>query len=100
MMNGFVLDDRRVLEGMTGGRETGIIGGRLLSGGGISFSNSKMLKSDEEFRNMKQYAYENIRKAATQITEGNYPIAPSPCADPTPCKYCSMRPICANCMDS
>lgn len=100
VMNGFVLDDRRVLDGMTGGRESGIIGGRLLSGGGLSFANSKMLKSEEEFETMKQQAYENIRNAASRITEGTYPIAPSAYADPAPCRYCNMRPICANCTDS
>ena len=99
-MNGFVLNDQRVLDGMTGGRETGVIGGRLLTGGGISFANNKSLKSEEEFQAMKQYAYENIKNAAARISEGNYPIAPSAFADPAPCRYCNMRPICANCGDS
>lgn len=100
IMNGFVLNDQRVLDGMTGGRETGVIGGRLLTGGGISFANNKSLKSEEEFQAMKQYAYENIKNAAARISEGNYPIAPSAFADPAPCRYCNMRPICANCGDS
>lgn len=100
VMNGFVLDDRCVLDGMTGGSETGVIGGRRLSGGGISFAGSKMLKSEEAFQTMRQWTYENIQNAAAQIAEGYYPIAPSPCADPPPCRYCSMRPICANCADS
>lgn len=75
-MNGFVLDDRCVLDGMTGGSETGVIGGRRLSGGGISFAGSKMLKSEEAFQTMWQWTYENIQNAAAQIAEGYYPIAP------------------------
>ena len=85
---------------MTEEGETGVIGGRRLSGGGISFAGSKMLKSEEAFQTMRQWTYENIQNAAAQIAEGYYPIAPSPCADPPPCRYCSMRPICANCADS
>lgn len=99
VMNGFVLDRKEVVDGMTGGRDTGVIGGRLLQKGGISFSSNKLLKSAEEFESMRQEAYGNILRAGEKIAKGSYSIAPSPVPEISPCQYCNLRSICASCAD-
>lgn len=99
-MNGFVLNDENVLDGMTGGHDTKVIGGRLLSNGAISFSGSKVLKEKSDFENFKETVYNNIKIAAIKITDGDYKISPAITSDISPCKYCHMRSLCANCSSS
>ena len=53
--------------------------------------------SDNEFEEMKNIVFSNIEKAATDISNGDFPIKPyKPIkADKSPCVYCELRSVCA-----
>ena len=95
-MTGYVLDDEKVLYGMTGGNSC-VIGGTLNKDGKMSFKSKSMLKTKEEFEEMKNIVFSNIEKAATDISNGDFPIKPyKPIkAEKNPCAYCELRSVCA-----
>lgn len=98
-MHGYVLSDKRVLDGMTGGYETGVIGGKK-GKDGVSFGQNKnMLKSAEDFERIRNIVYNNIINASELIVKGSFPIAPAVNikSKKTPCKNCKMYAVCANC---
>lgn len=95
-MNGYVLNDARILDGMTGGDDRGIIGGEIKSGR-LSFGRTRnLLKSEEDFLRIRNTVYSNIARAAENISDGIFHIAPSADSE-NPCKYCKMWSVCANC---
>ena len=95
-MTGYVLDDDNVLNGMTGGNSC-VIGGSLNKEGKMTFKSKNMLKTKEEFEEMKNIVFSNIEKAATDISNGDFPIKPyNPIrAEKNPCTYCELRSVCA-----
>ena len=97
-MTGYVLDDDNVLNGMTGGNSC-VIGGSLNKEGKMTFKSKNMLKTKEEFEEMKNIVFSNIEKAATDISNGDFPIKPyNPIrAEKNPCTYCELRSVCAKC---
>ena len=98
-MKGFAIKDDDVLEEMTGNSEI-VMGGRVLNNGAISFGNAKMLKTSEEFLDLKNDVFDNIKQTASKIAKGEYPVKPYDISkDNCPCKYCKMRSICGICIN-
>lgn len=97
-MKGFVLDNDVVIDKMTGGN-TYVIGGTSNKDGQLVLRSKDLLKTEEEFCEMKETVFANIEKASVNISKGEYPIAPYVDfkADKNACKYCEMRSICGKC---
>ena len=99
ILKGFAIDDEEILQEMTRG-DQGVIGGRKVSGGKLSFAlNKNMLKTDYDFENMKNYVFDSIKAASVNITKGIYPVKPyiSKREKINACEYCKMNSICAIC---
>ena len=70
-----VLDNDVVIDKMTGGN-TYVIGGTSNKDGQLVLRSKDLLKTEEEFCEMKETVFANIEKASVNISKGEYPIAP------------------------
>ncbi len=97
VMNGFVLDDERVIEGMTGGKDVKVIGGQKNKDGISLKRNTNMLKTAADFEAMRKGAHDRIKDGARLITDGLFSIRPSVVDKKSQCNFCKFGSVCANC---
>ena len=84
-MNGYFLDDKDVIEAITGGEKF------------VLEQKKDSPKTADEFSQMKDTVYKNIEKASVNIAKGDYPVKPYTTSQKSTCTYCKMRSVCANC---
>lgn len=98
-MTGFVLDEEVVIDGMTGGNTYVIGGTKNNREGKFSLKSKDLLKTKEEFNDMKETVLSNIERASVKISKGEYPIAPyiDIKSKKMECEHCEMHSICGKC---
>lgn len=95
-LNGIMIDDDRVIEGIAGefSGYSDIVPLRKSSDGTARGTSAGVLLTEDEFRQLQSDIDAKIVELCSRLAEGEIKIAPKKTPKQTPCTYCEYKGIC------